>query len=128
MGLCSVPPPGRCHSSPLDMSVFLGAGIAALARWRPQLHRPFAAALLVLICLNQVALFRGQLVDRNLLRDEHLPSYRIDAAGALSDGDRDTRVMEFPGIDFAAYRWGNTVDPVTPGLTDREYVARELIP
>ena len=33
-----------------------------------------------------------------------------------------------PGTDFASYRWGNTVDPITPGLTDRDYVARELIP
>ena len=33
-----------------------------------------------------------------------------------------------PGSDFASYRWGNTVDPITPGLMDRPYVARELIP
>ncbi len=112
----------------LGLSVFLGAGVAALGHWRPKLHRPFAVTLLLLICLNQVALFRGQLVDRNLLRDEDLPAYRVEAANALSEGDPDTRALEFPGIDFAAYRWGNTVDPVTPGLTDREYVARELIP
>jgi hypothetical protein len=37
-------------------------------------------------------------------------------------------VLEIPGTDFAAYRWGNTVDPITPGLIDRPYVARELIP
>ena len=40
----------------------------------------------------------------------------------------DTRVYELPGTDFASYRWGNTVDPITPGLIDRPYVARELIP
>ena len=38
------------------------------------------------------------------------------------------RVLELPGADFASYRWGNTVDPITPGLMDRPYVARELIP
>ena len=27
-----------------------------------------------------------------------------------------------------SYTWGNTVDPITPGLMDRPYVARELIP
>jgi len=112
----------------LGLSVFLGAGVAAISRWRPALHRPVAGALLILICLNQAPLFRGQMVDQNLLRDEELPSYRSEAADALSEGDPDTRVLEFPGIDFASYRWGNTVDPVTPGLTDREYVARELIP
>ena len=31
----------------------------------------------------------------------------------------DTRVLELPGTDFASYRWGNTVDPITPGLMDR---------
>ena len=112
----------------LGLSVFLGAGVAALSRWRPALHTPVAGLLLLLICLNQAPLFRGQMVDRNLLRDQELPAYRTEAADALSAGDTDTRVLEFPGIDFAAYRWGNTVDPVTPGLTDREYVARELIP
>ncbi|HTO00200.1 MAG TPA: alpha-(1-_3)-arabinofuranosyltransferase family protein, partial [Microthrixaceae bacterium] len=128
MGLSFRSTPRAVPLIALGMSVFLGAGIAALTRWRPRLHRPLAAALLILICLNQIALFRGQMVDRNLLRDENLPDYRVDAAEALSDGDRSTRVMEIPGIDFAAYRWGNTVDPVTPGMTDREYVARELIP
>ena len=39
-----------------------------------------------------------------------------------------TRVLELPGADFASYRWGNTVDPITPGIMDRPYVARELIP
>ena len=38
------------------------------------------------------------------------------------------RVWEVPGSDFASYRWGNTVDPITPGLIDRGYVARELVP
>lgn len=112
----------------LGLAVFLGAGVAALARRRPAWHRPAAVLLVLLICANQAALFRGQMVDRNLLRDEDLPEYRLEATEALDDGAPDTRVLEFPGIDFAAYRWGNTVDPVTPGLTDRPYVARELIP
>ena len=112
----------------LGLAVFLGAGAAALARWRPGWHVPVAGVLIVLICLNMAPLFRGQLVDRNLVRDSDVPAYWIDAAAALDDGDRGTRVWELPGIDFAAYRWGNTVDPITPGLMDREFVARELIP
>lgn len=112
----------------LGLAVFLGAGVAALSRWRPRLGTPVAAALILLILFNQAPLFVGQMVDRNLVRDEQLPQYWLDAAAALSDGDPSTRVYEVPGIDFASYRWGNTVDPITPGLTDREYVARELIP
>lgn len=112
----------------LGLAVFLGAGVGALSRLRPSWHRPLAAAMIVLICLNQAALFRGQMVDRNLVRDEEVPAYWREAAAAMDAGDRDTRVIEMPGIDFASYRWGNSVDPITPGLTDREYAARELIP
>lgn len=112
----------------LGLAVFLGAGVAALGRWRPRWHVPVAGALIVLICLNQIALFRGQMVDRNLMRDEEVPEYWLEAAAAMDEGDPWTRVLEMPGIDFAAYRWGNTVDPITPGLMDRDFVARELIP
>ncbi|HEY3187662.1 MAG TPA: alpha-(1-_3)-arabinofuranosyltransferase family protein, partial [Solirubrobacteraceae bacterium] len=78
-------------------------------------------------------LFTGDLaVVDNLNRPERIPSWWT-AAGRYLDryagGDDDrTRVLELPGSDFAAYRWGNTVDPVTPYLMDRPYVARELIP
>jgi arabinofuranan 3-O-arabinosyltransferase len=112
----------------LTLAVFLGAGCAAVSRWRPKLHVPVAAALIVLICLNQSGLFLGRFVDRNLQRDEDVPSYWLEAAAYLDEGDFSTRVYEMPGSDFASYRWGATVDPITPGLMDREYVARELIP
>ena len=112
----------------LGLAVFLGAGVGAFSRRRPSWHPWLAGGMIVLICLNQMPLFRGQMVDRNLLRDEEIPSYWVEAAEAMDAGDRDTRVLEVPGIDFASYRWGNTVDPITPGLTDRAYVARELIP
>ncbi|MEI7886466.1 MAG: alpha-(1-_3)-arabinofuranosyltransferase family protein [Actinomycetes bacterium] len=112
----------------LGLSVFLGAGIAALRSWKPTWHRFAAGALLLLICLNQLPLFQGLMVDRNLDRSENVPEYWTQAAEALDAGDRNTRVLELPGSDFASYRWGNTVDPITPGLTDREYAARELIP
>ena len=112
----------------LGLAVFLGAGVAAISRARPTWHRPVAAAVLVLVCLNQWALFGGELVDRNLRRPEELPGYWLEAARALDRGDPNTRVLEVPGTDFASYRWGETVDPVTPGLTDRPYLARELIP
>ena len=55
-------------------------------------------------------------------------SYWSDAIAALDAGPHDTRVLELPGADFASYRWGDTVDPITPGLMDRPYVARELVP
>ena len=45
------------------------------------------------------------------------------------DGKGDsTRVLELPGSDFSHYRWGATLDPVPPGIMDRPFVSRELIP
>jgi len=112
----------------LGLAVMLGAGAAAVGSWRPALRVPIAGALLALICLNQIALFRGQMVDANLDRPSEVPEYWQEAAHYLDEGDVRTRVAEIPGVDFASYRWGNTVDPITPGLMDRDYVARELIP
>lgn len=116
----------------LGLAVMLAAGVAAVASryavTRPRLHTAVAGVLLVMIMVNQWALFSGEFVDRNLQRPEDVPDYWTQAARAIDAGDNDTRVYEMPGSDFASYRWGNTVDPITPGLIDRPYAARELIP
>ncbi|MDE0804365.1 MAG: alpha-(1-_3)-arabinofuranosyltransferase family protein, partial [Acidimicrobiales bacterium] len=70
----------------------------------------------------------GDFAPENLQRPEDIPEYWHEVVRHLDETDDGTRVLEIPGIDFASYRWGNTVDPITPGLTDRPYVARELIP
>lgn len=116
----------------LGLAVMLGAGVAAISTARPAWHLPIAALALGLVCANQWSLFNGQMVERNLERDEHIPQYWRDAAAAVQagagTGADDTRVYALPGSDYAAYRWGNTVDPVAPGLMDRPFAARELIP
>ena len=112
----------------LGLAVLLGAGSAAVSRRWPRWHLPVAGVLLTILMVNLAGLFRGQMVDDNLLRGSDVPGYWKAAAAALSAGDPRYRVYELPGTDFASYRWGNTVDPVTPGLTDRDYAARELIP
>ena len=78
--------------------------------------------------VNLPALWTGNFYTDDLTRDETIPQYWTDAIAALDAGSHDTRVLEIPGADFAAYRWGQTVDPITPGLIDRPYVARELVP
>lgn len=119
----------------LGLALLLGAGVDALARRaaaapgrRPAWRLLPAGVAVVAIGLNQLPLFTGSLYGDNLQRPEEVPAYWTEAAAALDAGDASTRVLEVPGIDFASYRWGNTVDPITPGLTDRPYVARELIP
>ncbi len=112
----------------LAVAVLLGVGVHALLRATPRRGRWAAVACMALVVVNMPPLFTGDVYGTNLERDEDIPAYWEQAAAALDAAGHDTRVLELPGSDFASYRWGNTVDPVTPGLMDRPFVARELIP
>ena len=50
----------------------------------------------------------------------------------MADADRDTpgdrRVAVFPGELFGYYRWGDTMDPVGPALSERPLLIREIVP
>jgi arabinofuranan 3-O-arabinosyltransferase len=98
---------------------------SAVPRW-------IAPGIVALACLlvlaNLSPLWTGHTTADSLARKEDLPDYWLQAAAAIDAGNHDTRVLEVPGSDFAAYRWGDIVDPLTPGLVDRPYLARELIP
>ena len=37
-------------------------------------------------------------------------------------------MLQLPGAEFGAFRWGYTVDPPLAGLTDRPLVTRDLLP
>ena len=117
----------------LGLAVLLGLGVNAVAsafaaRRVPVMGLVVAGIVIVLALVNVPARLDGSYYGENLQRDEDIPSYWSDAVAALEAGPHDTRVLEIPGADFASYRWGDTVDPITPGLTDRPYVARELVP
>jgi arabinofuranan 3-O-arabinosyltransferase len=68
-------------------------------------------------------------VDRPAAIPEHWATTAelLDARGLDPTGNP-RRVLEIPGSPFAAYRWGNTVEPVLPALMDRPQVAREVLP
>ena len=64
---------------------------------------------------------------------DRLPLRRAQPAGASAALRRPSRRggrcrrerhprARAPGLNFAAYTWGNTVEPVTPGLTNRPYL------
>ena len=118
----------------LALAVLLGLATNAVytrlqTRGRHRIIAYVAPVLVgILIFTNFPALVDGTFYGKNLQRDEKLPSYWTQAIAALDRRDHQTRILEEPGADFASYTWGNTVDPITPGLTDRPYVARELIP
>ena len=111
----------------LGMAVLLGLGVNAVAGAFAERRVPFvglvvAGIVIALALVNVPARFDGSYYGENLQRDEDIPSYWADAIAALDAGPHDTRVLEIPGADFASYRWGDTVDPITPGLMDRPYV------
>ncbi len=122
----------------LGLAALLGAGANALVvrfgavRWfrgvRVPLRLVVPAVVGVLVVVNLPALWNDTFYGTNLQRGEDVPAYWHQAARSLDRQPHATRVLELPGSDFASYRWGNTVDPITPGLMDRPYAARELIP
>ncbi|HEY3670495.1 MAG TPA: alpha-(1-_3)-arabinofuranosyltransferase family protein, partial [Acidimicrobiia bacterium] len=116
----------------LALAVLLGVGVnAAIARLsRPQ-RSAFAwgvsGVVILVIVVNFAPIWNGQYYTSSLLRGD-VPDYWTQAIAALDSEPHDTRILEIPGIDFTNYVWGGTVEPITPGLTDRPYVARELVP
>src|SRR5690606_14951896 len=105
----------------LGLALLVAAGVAALGR--RQVVGALAVGLLAVAGL--AAPMRGGMLSARVDRPEALPTYWEQVAAHLDAGDHDTRVLELPGANFAAYRWGNAIEPITPLLTDRAYVSRE---
>ena len=118
----------------LAVAALLAAGLSALStytrtRWPDRRSLVGVTAMVVVAAvavLNAPALLAGRMLSPDLLYDEDLPDHWSAAAAWLDARDDGSRVLELPGSDFGAYRWGETQDPVTPGLLDRGWVGREL--
>ncbi|MEY2524620.1 MAG: arabinofuranan 3-O-arabinosyltransferase, partial [Ilumatobacteraceae bacterium] len=117
-----------------NLGLALGAGAFAtaastlLARRKPRLRLLMPALVIGLAILNLPALFDGGFVDPALKRDENPPAAWQQAADALDAGSMENRVMQLPGAEFGAFRWGYTVDPPLPGLTAKPLITRDLLP
>ena len=107
------------------------------ATYAPRFARQFVFApyVLTLLCLvNFFPWFTGSAMTPSIARSEQIPKYWTQLANTLNSTTSTrspndvNRVYEFPGVDFANYTWGGTIDPVTPGLIDDGYIARELVP
>ena len=114
--------------SNLGLALGAGALVAALAgtRWRARVLAPALVVLLAIV--NLPALFDGNLVDPALERDQDPPAAWLQAADVLSASSSEARVLQLPGSEFGAFRWGYTVDPPLPGLTTKPLVTRDLLP
>jgi len=100
---------------------------------RIRIAKPATVSLFVLILVAQnYPWMTGRLLTPSISRDEVVPAYWSDAARAIDSAPQTastvSRTYELPGVDFATYTWGGTIDPVTPGLIDSQYLARELVP
>ncbi len=87
-----------------------------------------AVALVLLAVIGIPAATSGGYVDPALERDQDVPAAWDDAVAALDAGSAEYRVLQLPGSEFGAFRWGYTVDPPLPGLTDKPLVTRDLLP
>ena len=90
---------------------------------------PLATAAVALLAVANLPVLTGhRLVDPALDRDQDPPAAWTDAAAALDDAPDGYRVLQLPGAEFGAFRWGYTVDAPLPGLTTRPLVTRDLLP
>jgi hypothetical protein len=112
----------------LGLAVLLGAGVTSVTRRWPKRAFLVSGTVVLIAILALPPLWLGTFVPENLRRPESVPDYWVEAAEHLDAQGDSTRVLVVPGTDFASYRWGNTVDPILPGLMDRPSVQRELIP
>jgi len=123
----------RSSTRALPLSTFglaLGAGALVAAVGTVRLRwRPWAAAVVAAFAIaNLPALWTGGFVDPALERDQDVPGAWTEASATLDAGDLEARVLQVPGSEFGAFRWGYTVDPPLPGLTEKPLVTRDLLP
>jgi arabinofuranan 3-O-arabinosyltransferase len=112
----------------LGLALALGAAVHALGRRDRRLGMGGAVLAGAVALAAFPPLWQGTLVAENLSRPEDIPDAWEDAAAWLDAQPHDTRILEVPGIDLTFHRWGAVWEPITPGLVDRPYAARELIP
>lgn len=114
--------------SSFGLALGAGALVAAIGATRFRLRRLAAPAVGLLAVVNLPALWTGGYVDPALERDQDVPAAWRTAAAALDAGSTEHRVLQLPGSEFGAFRWGYTVDPPLPGLTTKPLVTRDLLP
>jgi arabinofuranan 3-O-arabinosyltransferase len=123
----------------LLLGVALGAGalLSALparfalrpgSRPVPALRLAATIGVALLAVANLPSLWNRAFVDPVIDRDQNPPAAWDAAIDALDDTDAAARVLQLPGAEFGAFRWGYTTDPPLVGLTEKPLVTRDLLP
>jgi arabinofuranan 3-O-arabinosyltransferase len=109
----------------LGLAVLLGSGVTAVARRMSRTGWVIAAFAGAAIAGASAPLWTGATVVNGLTQPATPPAYVQQAATALNHSHPGTRVYALPGNNFAAYRWGDTIDTVYPALLTRPFVTHE---
>jgi hypothetical protein len=114
----------------LAVAVALLAGAGAQALWRrgrkPAVRATGAATALALVVLGALPFFEGRALE---LTWKSIPAAWQAAARDLdSKLPPNSRAVVLPGQVFAFYKWGATVDPILPALTNRPVAIRNTPP
>jgi arabinofuranan 3-O-arabinosyltransferase len=100
----------------------------SVSRTKAWLPAALASIVMLAAALNLPALWNGTLVDRVLRRPTSLPAPWQALAGDLNRNPAGGRVLELPGQEFGAFRWGTTTDQPLPAITTRAAITRDLLP
>ena len=87
-----------------------------------------AAGAVVLAAVAAWPLVGGVAQDRQVSFKSVPAAWRSAATGLDRELPANSRAMVLPGQLFAFYRWGGTVDPILPALTDRPVAIRNVPP
>ena len=112
----------------LGLAMLLGAGVSALAQRRRALGVAVTLVTVGLVAAANPSVWDGSTVPSRYTMPDPLPSYIRQAAAALNKGNPNSRVLAIPGENTGAYTWGDTTDPVWPGILTRSFVTRQQFP
>lgn len=119
-------------AGPLVALGLAGLGGLGAATVQQHVHAPRRILLWVgilgALVLAAWPMLRGRAVDSQVVWDR-IPSGWTQAARDLDRTlPHDERALVLPGQLYAFYRWGGTVDPILPALTDRPVAVRYVTP
>jgi len=109
----------------LGLAMLLGAGASALWRASSVAGLTTAIVLVGLAVANNSAIFLGDTIANQMTQPAKLPAYEQQMANHLNAIHPGTRVLAIPGDNFAANRYGDTVDTPQPALLTRPFAIHE---
>jgi arabinofuranan 3-O-arabinosyltransferase len=108
-------------------------GAAAGEAWRRLRSRPplayaGAAVFAVLLAVSAWPAIAGRGIDERVTWDRIPPAWTQAGAGLDDELPANGRAMVLPGQLFSFYRWGGTIDPILPVVTERPVAVRQIVP